>query len=645
MHFMIPFRKTIGFRLLVASFILLALPLLIDSLILTQQEYADAIHGAKRHLVDVGYVRQIPLAQMQPFAKPLTPLLNKFLELDKGVPEESSESTNNKLAELAKEGDYFGVYLMKITKDEHIVIVGASDPTYVGKDYTDLFKLNSPFTEAAIERGYTNYFLYENEMKEPYIITAHVLLSKENKPEGLIAISRDIGPYLAQYLAADKYLYTLNFGFLIPPSLVFAASDPSLRFQYFLPLADEFKELFFSVQPGARTFLPPSPLVVDRSIGFPFFQFKWRGEDQIAYIEDVPEGNFSLLVYASRDDVLQATLEKFFNIYSIYLIVLFFGLPVAYFATKRLTKPIQKLSQVMQQTSEGNLAVRFQDDFVGFEINELGHVYNQMIDSLLAESKAAEAEKVKKEQYLRELRLGREVQRNLFPKKMLTYPGVELAAMYVPAIEVGGDYYDLFLRKVDDHEELVLAIADASGKGVRACFYSLSVRNILRTYAKKYPNIAQAMAATNNLFLSDTGETGMFVTLLAGVYDYRTHNFSYYSSGHNPGLLLKKSGEIEELSCFGIAMGVIPCREDINAHTLTLEKGDTIIFYTDGITEACDLEEKLYGMQRFTASLEKNAGKSAEEIVKAIIFDVNNFVGEASQHDDITLLVMRVVEE
>ena len=184
-------------------------------------------------------------------------------------------------------------------------------------------------------------------------------------------------------------------------------------------------------------------------------------------------------------------------------------------------------------------------------------------------------------------------------------------------------------------------MADASGKGVHACFFSLSLRNMLRTYAKEYTDIAQAMGAANDLFRADTGDSGMFVTALSGIYDAETRVLSYYSCGHNPGLLRRKGGVVETLEFKGMAMGFVPA-PPATAHTIHLEPGDLVLFYTDGITEAMNKEYEFFGEERLMRCLAQEGDKEASAVIESIVAHVADFSGGEDQHDDITLLVMKV---
>lgn len=635
----ISFRKSIGFRLLIISLILLAFPLLIDSFILVQKNFKDAIINAKDYLVETVHLKELPLSEIQPIDRSMMVILSHFLKLSTDFPAKDTPELTEKLKKIVSVGDFYSAFLLKKNEDDRFVVLSSSDPTLIGRDYTDLFSLNEPFSPAALERGYTDYIVWDKKNLDPFFIVIHLVNDMKGEPQGILAIADNIRSELSLLMVPDKKRYPVNFALLLPSSIVFAASDPDLNLNYFEPIDKAYREIFVQEAPFFKNRLAEAPLPTDNQIGYPFFEFKWKGKLQVGYIEKFPRTNFSILAYASHEEIYQQPIYNFLNIYGVYGLILLIGGTLAYFLTRRMTQPIRNLSKVMAGIQEGQLTARYEPDFLGFEINTLGAVFNETVDAILDQKGQAAEERVNREILAKELRLGQQVQRSLLPQEMPHYHGVEIGEVYIPAIEVGGDFYDVFIREWEDRDQLVIAVADGSGKGVQACFFSLTVRNLLRILAKQYVDIAQIMKAVNELFLLYTGETCMFVTAITAIYDYRTQRLSYYSCGHNPGIIKRATGEIVMLDLHGMAMGVMPFGE-IHSVEVQLYPGDVVIFYSDGITEAHNMTRDLYGEERLKTSAQKSG--SAQEIAQRIIHDVTQFVGAASQHDDITLLVMKV---
>lgn len=639
---MIPFRKSIAFRLFILSFILLALPLLVDSFILVYTRYQNALKDAKNYLIESANLRELPLSSIHPSKKALLDLFVHELNLQDHFPSKPNAEIDQRLEEFAKIGGLYGVFLLKLTPEGRFIVTGSGLPQFLGRDFTDFFRLRNLYSARSLKKGYTTYISYDSYTLQPFFVVVHLVYSlKENKIVGAIAVSDNITSKLSDLLAKSTGVYPVHFALLLPSSVVFAASDPDLRFQYFSSLDPKYKKLFILEEPEAGKMLPEEPLILTHQNSDPFFEFQWKGETQIAYIKYLDGANYGLLTYASKKDIYRSPFVHVLDIYSVYFSILIFGGSIALVIIYRMAMPIRSLSDVMLKIQAGDLSTRYKKDWLGYEINDLGIVFNEMIESVLQLQKVAEEDRVKKETLAQELKIGREAQFRLLPQKMPQYPGVEIAEICIPAIEVGGDFYDVFVKGEGEQSQLVLAIADASGKGVQACFYSLSVRNMFRTYARAFPDIADSLTHTNALFCQDTGDSGMFVTLLGGVYDAKTKHFHYYSCGHNPGFIRRKNGEIEILKGMGIALGVLPF-EGAKSEQVSLHEGDTLVFYTDGVTEAMNRQGDLFGEERLAVCLKEVGDKSAAEIIDSLIEQVRKFVGTASQHDDITMVVLKV---
>lgn len=638
---MIPFRKSLAFRLMILSFILLALPLLVDSFIIVQRAYKGAIVDAKRNLVEVATSRAIPLAEMQPAKKLTLNILESFLQLKEHFPAASDDKLNRQLAELVKGGNFTNIFLLKLQEDGKFIVTATNDSTYQNKDYTDLVRLMDIYSPETYSLGFFSFLSYNSVTFQPYFLVGRGVYSSGNKLIGIILISSNIAEKLEKLLAPHTGKYTVNFALLLPSTIVFASSDPTLQFQYFVPIDEKFRTQFAREEVFANQLINESP-IEKISLGYPFFEFVWKGEKQVGYISKLSTSSISLLAYASREAIFVQPFVDFLDVYAIYLLILIIGGALAYFLTRRLARPMFHLGSVMLAIQKGNLETRYQSDPVGYEINAVGEIFNQMIETLFQKKKLVQQERVEKETYAQELRIGQQVQRSLLIEKTPNYPGVELARRYIPAKEVGGDFFDVFVKKTKDEDILALAIADTSGKGIRACFYSLGVRSMLRTYAKEFDDVAQVMTHTNSLFCLDTGDTGMFVTVLMGYYNNKTRELSYYSCGHNPLLLRKNNGDVIALNHMGMAMG-IECTLEATAHKIQLHKGDVVLFYTDGITEAHDSNFRMFSDERLQRFLKEEGTKKPSEMADKLLEEIRLFVGNAPQHDDITLLIMKII--
>ncbi len=637
---MIPFRKSLAFRLFLLSFILLALPLLVDSFVIVQSSYEDAIRDAKGSLMAAATNRELPLTEMQPAKRPSMTFIESFLDLRTQFPKSIDEKYTPLLQNIVKEGNFETAYLIRKTEDNRFIVVASSNQNYLGRDYTDFIALMDIYSPETYRAGFFGFLAYDSKTYQPYFLVGRVVYDLENNPLGLIFVSANISEKMQDLIKTEKDPFKLNFALLLPNTIIFAASDPSLQFEYFIPLDEAYRKIFEEEELFGSKKLAKHPLEKN-SLGYPFFEFEWKGKRYIGYLKHLSTSSISLLAYASKEEVFARPFINFLTVYSVYLLILLVGGLVALILTKRLAKPLFNLGEVMLKIKAGDLSARYKPDSLGYEINNLGNVFNDMIDSLLQKQTLAEKERIAKETYAQELKIGQQVQRELIVERMPEYSGVDLAARYLPAREVAGDFHDVFVEKKGNSDVLGLTIADASGKGVRACFYSLGVRSILHTYAKYFDNVSEVLKRTNDLFCLDAGDTGMFVTVFTAFYHRDTKRFSYSSCGHNPSLLRKKNGDVIILNHIAMAIGVRP-HIKVDLHEVTLESGDTILFYTDGITEAHDMHFKMFTEERLIRFFKEEGAQSAGEIADKLLEEVKVFAGEAPQHDDITLLVMKV---
>ena len=308
-----------------------------------------------------------------------------------------------------------------------------------------------------------------------------------------------------------------------------------------------------------------------------------------------------------------------------------------YLLTRRISRPLQELIKTMQRVSEGAVHARYTPDKMGFEINQLGVQFNETLDALLKQARMAEEERIRRERLAREFHIGHEIQANLLPKHVPGLAGVDIATYYSASTEVNGDFYDLFLLK---NGHLFIAMSDVAGKGIQACLFSLGLRSILRSIASMTTDLAEIVLKANDLYLMDAHDLAMFATLWVGLYDPKKKILSYSSQGHPPAILLRKGGH-EELWTEGIAMGA-QTMDGAVVDTVKLQVGDSLILYTDGMIEAHNMHNELFGKKRFQECLVQEAVATAQQVVDRTVETVHLFAKGVPQHDDMTLLAMRL---
>jgi sigma-B regulation protein RsbU (phosphoserine phosphatase) len=241
-----------------------------------------------------------------------------------------------------------------------------------------------------------------------------------------------------------------------------------------------------------------------------------------------------------------------------------------------------------------------------------------------------------------ELDIAKKVQLGLLPKEQPSLKGFDIAGVCVPALEVGGDYFD-FIRLKDGR--LGLAIADVSGKGVPAAIYMTLTKGILQSHAESDLSPKAVLSKVNSLMYR-TIEKSWYVSMFYAVLDPETKKLIFSRAGHNPAIVLNKDKSKPQILQpagigLGLEMGEIFTRTLVEGE-LQLEPGNTLIFYTDGFTEAMNDGGEEYGEERFLQFLKANDSGSANDLLKNALKEINKFSDGAAQHDDMTMVVLKV---
>jgi len=235
-----------------------------------------------------------------------------------------------------------------------------------------------------------------------------------------------------------------------------------------------------------------------------------------------------------------------------------------------------------------------------------------------------------------ELDVAREIQASLIPSGSPDIPGCDVASYWQAARQVSGDFYD-FLTLDDGRWGII--IADVSDKGVPAALFMALSRTILRTIGFNRRDPASTLMRTNHLISLDA-QNDMFVTVFYAIYEPQTGKLTYANAGHNPPLLLRAKGEATLLTTNGMALGILP-EVEIGNQTLDFLPGDTLVLYTDGVTEAVNEDYDEFGLRRLSMIAREHQSESAAAVVTAATKAIRDHAGETPQFDDITLIVMK----
>lgn len=239
-----------------------------------------------------------------------------------------------------------------------------------------------------------------------------------------------------------------------------------------------------------------------------------------------------------------------------------------------------------------------------------------------------------------ELKIAREIQLALLPGKIPEIRNFDIAGINLPALHVGGDYYDVI--KLNDNKS-AFVIADVSGKGTPASLLMANIQSAVHSYLKLYEeetfDLARVTEKINELIFENT-TAEKFITFFWGILDSEDGTFEFINAGHNPPLL-KKNDSIIKLNEGGFMIGILDAGISYEVGRINLESGDTIIFYTDGVTEAMNKAGDEFGEERLSRLLEDSSDKTSETILEEIKNSLVDFSRETDQYDDITMIVLK----
>ncbi len=240
-----------------------------------------------------------------------------------------------------------------------------------------------------------------------------------------------------------------------------------------------------------------------------------------------------------------------------------------------------------------------------------------------------------------DLAIAREIQLAILPRIFPPFPEnadkLDIAASMTAAKDVGGDFYDFF--RIDD-KKIGFLIADVSGKGVPAAIFMAVSRTLIRATGIRGVSPAECITYSNNL-LSEESTNCMFVTVFYGIYDLETGEIVYCNAGHNPPYILHKNGTTEALPMSQDPMAGAIGDMQFHEEHIQLEKGETLVLFTDGVTEAMNVNNEEFGDDRLIQTLQEVSLHSGQEIIEAVKADVAAFTEGAEQSDDITMLTLK----
>lgn len=365
-----------------------------------------------------------------------------------------------------------------------------------------------------------------------------------------------------------------------------------------------------------------------------------KGIRQWMVFSPVESTGWTLAAVVPETDIL-ATVNSIVLKHIGFMIIGFFVIVlIIVWASFNITNPLRKLAGKAEELAKGNLEVQMEEISGNDEIHELAMIFNQMVIDLKHYINDLTEATREKEAVESELRIARHIQESLIPRIFPPFPDrteFALFARNIPAKEVAGDFYDFFFL---DDDNLVVVIADVSGKGVSASLFMAVTKTLIKAKAGEVQKPHEIMREVNRELCAEN-DSAMFVTTFLAVFNVRKGMFTYCNAGHNPPYIIKPGGHIAQLdNTTGMALGVWEDGE-FSSKEIRLNKDDILYLYTDGVNEAMDVNNNEFSYQRLEAFLKETTTETPRQLTEKTLRIVKEFTGAAEQSDDITLMVIK----
>ncbi|MBQ5463697.1 MAG: SpoIIE family protein phosphatase [Fibrobacter sp.] len=367
-----------------------------------------------------------------------------------------------------------------------------------------------------------------------------------------------------------------------------------------------------------------------------FMGFTPDGYETAIYFSVMESNGWTFMIVWPAQKFLesQRSMEKMFAWMSLvgYIVMLI----LIFVITSRVSRPLNELASAANKLGSGDFNATIPHPSGRDEIAQFAWAFSNMRTSLKEHmEKQKDLDRIESE-----LDFAKDIQIGFLPMNEAEENSEdefhELTPFLRPAKEVGGDFYDFF--KLDDGR-LCVVVGDVSGKGVPAALFMMVSRIVLRTMAKNLKSVVETFNNTN-FELEKRNRANMFVTVWMGFIDLTTGHIEFASAGHNPPVIRHKDGTVEfAKSKAGMVMAAMDCTQ-YKMQTLDLAPGDTLFLYTDGVTEATDANNELFGNERLLDAVSKGGGGESKETCLYVKKQIDLFVGDAPQFDDITMLTL-----
>lgn len=353
------------------------------------------------------------------------------------------------------------------------------------------------------------------------------------------------------------------------------------------------------------------------------------------YFTPVSCMNWRLGIICPYDEILDSSNKLYLLLFLSLGLGLIFLLIGIVNIVHRTSYPLKQLAHTTRQMAAGQFNIKLPVLKSSSEIRELYASFRYMQQNIISYIDRLRTTMAAKEQLDIEMRLARKIQQRFLPKPIPLPANVKLVAELRQCYEVGGDMYEFFLK--DNY--LYFAIGDVSGKSIPAALYMASIIRFFRYIANNTTSTADICNILNKQMCNDD-DVDMYITMFIGILDINTGIITFTNAGHPYPLVIYENKEINLLNKYpDVPIGVL---EDhcYSEHFYTLHQDNMLLLYTDGITDAEDIDAKFYGKEKLMESIRSSEGNTPESIIERILEDLSKHIGESKQSDDLTLLTI-----
>ncbi len=375
-----------------------------------------------------------------------------------------------------------------------------------------------------------------------------------------------------------------------------------------------------------------------------------KNEEVYISFDTVEATGWKLAVILPREEIIAPAVRNARLSWYVAAAILVFGGVLFLFILRRVNRysaklsyPLEHMAEQIKRVGDGNLDYRSEID-TNDEVQLLSESFERMTMSLKDYISNLTAVTAEKERIGAELDVAQNIQASMLPCIFPAFPDrkeFDIHASMTPAKEVGGDFYDFFMV---DETHIAIVMADVSGKGVPAALFMVIGKTLIKDHTLLNKSLNDVFTDVNDL-LCEANSEGLFITAFEGVLDLETGEFTYVNAGHEmPFLYRAATGYAPEKIRPGFVLAGMEGMR-YKSGVIQLNVGDRVFQYTDGVTEATDANNQLYGMERLQAALNRCADATPEETLRIVKEDVDRFVGDAPQFDDITMLCLEYKEK